>query len=64
MSAIELYNAPQSTCSQKVRLTLAERSRGGVPFDADADDPSVQVDDRRCVQARHGDRESVITDGH
>ena len=25
MSAIELYNAPQSTCSQKVRLTLAEK---------------------------------------
>jgi hypothetical protein len=35
-----------------------------LPFDADADDPSVQADDRRCVQARHGDRESVITDGH
>jgi len=25
MSAIELYDAPQSTCSQKVRLTLAEK---------------------------------------
>ena len=25
MSAIELYNAPQSTCSQKVRLTRAEK---------------------------------------
>ena len=25
MSAIELYNAPQSTCSQKVRLTLTEK---------------------------------------
>ncbi|MEX2453453.1 MAG: glutathione S-transferase family protein [Rhodospirillaceae bacterium] len=30
MSAITLYNFPQSTCSQKVRLTLWEK---GIPYD-------------------------------
>jgi len=31
-SMLELYNAPQSTCSQKVRLTLAEKSLDFVEY--------------------------------